>query len=186
MRVLERAALVLAVVALLACKGSEGTAPDAPLATATALSYADSGSPAQWRLAANAASTPTHLVLDLLAPTGTSGMGVTLILTADPARAKWGGVDGTSLVASSVYTGTVLTRASRVGGDLRIFISQENPAPPVTYGTAPVLSVALDLVPGAPTGPVTLAAAQGGHLAAPQTLPEAITVQLGALAARTP
>lgn len=59
-----------------------------------------------------------------------------------------------------------------------------NPTPPMTYGAAPVLSVALDLAPGAPVGTAALAATQGGHLAAPMTMPAAASIQTGNLKAQ--
>ena len=52
-------------------------------APATGLAYQNPGG-AGWRLARNPAkSTPTHLVLDLLAPPGTVGLGAGFNMTAD-------------------------------------------------------------------------------------------------------
>lgn len=171
---------VLLVASFVACGG--GAHPATPLSTT--LDYADPADATQWRLVKDASSTPSHLVLDLQAPTGASGMGVTLVLDVDGARASWGSVGGADLAATAVYAGPLARKTSPSGSALRLLMSQENPTPPIAYSGAAVLKVALDLGPGVPPGPVSLTATQAGHLAAPQALPTPITVAVGTLAAR--
>jgi len=171
----------LVLLAPLACGGGSGSHPESLAAPATVLSYVDPGDPGQWRLVKNPSSTPGHLILNLLAPSGVSGMGVTLVLTADSAHARWSGAPP---VVPGNYVAPLIQRASVSGADLRLVLSQENPTQPLLYGTSPVLSVALDLVPGAPPGAVALRVSQAGHLPAPMNLPVPISVSVGALEAR--
>lgn len=166
------------LLAALACGGMVG--PPA----ATSLVYADPGDTTQWRLVQAPSSTPTHLVLDLLAPAGTSGMGVTLVLQVDGTLASWGQAGGAGLVLPGSYAGPLAQKASLQGATLRILLSQENPTPPIAYADAPVLTVALDLAGGVQPGPVALSATEAGHLPAPRTLPTAVTVAVGALKAQ--
>ena len=169
-----------ALLMLLACGG--GSSSSVP--PATALVYTDPTDPAQWRLVKDATSTPTHLVLDLMAPAGVSGMGVTLILNVDGSRATWGDAMGAGLLKAGGYQGVVARCSSLQGSALRILLSQVNPTPPLVYGSAPVLTVALDLGAGASQGNAALAASQGGHLPAPLTQPAAVTIQTGTLTAQ--
>ena len=175
-----RHGIPLAFAAACALLGCGGGARPGGTAAATALSYAGPTDTTQWRLVANPSSTASHLVLDLLAPDGASGMGVTLVLAVDPARAAW---SGAGPVDGGTYAAPLARWSSLRGGELRILLSQENPTPPVAYA-GPVLSVALDLAPGAAPGQAALATSQGGHLAAPLTVPVPVTILAGALTAR--
>jgi hypothetical protein len=124
-------------------------------------------------------STSTHLVVDLLAPTGTSGQGITLILTTDTAAATWSYVSGTDYMVQGVYTNPVVNIGIVSGAELRILVSQGG-GTAVSYGTTPVVQVALDPVSGASAGTVALTATQAGHLGTSAT-PDAITVNPGSL-----
>lgn len=166
-----------ALAALLACGGSRA-APQG-----TSLAYAGPADAAAWRFVQDPASTGTRLVLDLLAPAGTSGAGVTLVLSADPARAAWSSL-GDGPVASDAYAPPLTWKTRLAGPELGILLSQGGASRPVAYGAAPVLRVALELRPGAPQGDAGLAVADAGHLTAPGTLPVPVTVQVGTLAVR--
>lgn len=171
-------ASVLLVTAF-ACTGSKGG--DSPPAPATRLTYTDPMDPAQWRLTRNATSSPTHLILDLLAPAGATGRGVSVTLTCD-SKVAWKAVEGGAFLKNGTsYTGDLVQRGSVQGADLRLLLSQK-PGTTQTYGSVPVLSVAVDLVTGTLPGTVTLSAAQGAHLGASAT-PESIAVAVGALKA---
>jgi len=175
---------LLACAPLVAALGCGGGSSSTSAPAATALSYTGPTDPTQWRLVQDASSTPTHLVLNLMAPTGARGMGVTLVLSVDGSRASWSSAWSGSALKPGGYYGPLAQRASIAGSDLRILLSQMNPTPPMNYLNDPVLTVALDLASGAPVGTVALAATQGGHLAAPLTLPVAVAIQTGTLKAQ--
>ena len=149
---------------------------------ASALIYTDPSDPTAWRLVRDSASTSTHLVLNLLAPTGMFGQGVTLILTTDSVEANWSYVSGTSFMAQNAYPNTMVSIARVMGPDLRIIVGQAS-GTPVTYGSAPVLTVALDLMPGAKPESVALSVSQGGHLGSTPT-PVPINIEIGSLEAQ--
>jgi len=151
--------------------------------SASALIYTDPTDPSSWRLVRDSASTSTHLVLDLLAPIGLFGQGVTMILTADTTEANWSFVSGTAYLAQAAYPNAMVSIASINGNSLRIVVSQAAGAPVAAYGSAPVLSVALDLVSGASPGNVAVSVAQGGHLGLTPT-PSPITIEIGVLKAQ--
>ena len=161
----------------LACGGGAKN----PLKAAT-LVYTNPTDASSWRLVQAATSTTTHLVLDLVAPTGASGQGVTLVLTTDPAKAAWSPVSGGVYAVQKAYPSTLVKIATLKGADLRLLMTQAA-GTPVAYGSLPVLTVALDLTTGTLPGSVALSAAQGGHLGpAPQPVP--ITVAVGGLQAQ--
>jgi hypothetical protein len=123
-------------------------------------------------------------LLDLLAPTGTSGQGVTVVLTLDPTQATWSKVDGTHYAVQTLFSpppaAGAVGVASVLGSDLRIVFGQAGT--PVSYGTSTVVQVALDLASTATAGKVTLTASQGGNLGA-SAPPTPVTVSLGSLQA---
>jgi len=127
------------------------------------------------------ASTPARLVLDLMAPDGASGQGVTLTLTASGV-ATWHAFSPGVYLQGLAYPSPLVNVSSVQGSALRIVAAQA-PGTPVLYGTAPVLKVALDLVAGAAPGSLTLSAAAAGHLGTDPT-PVAITIVSGSLLAQ--
>jgi len=166
----------------LSCGGggsSVGSGPPDPYATR--LVYTDPADPAAWRLTQDPASSPAHLVLDLMAPAGASGQGVTLVLTTDASKASWHAFSPGVYLQALAYPSPAVQVASVLGPDLRIVAAQA-PGAPVTY-SAPVLKVELDLGATTLPGAVALAATLGGHLGAAAP-PDAITIQTGALQAQ--
>ena len=172
-------ALLLAAFACTSSSSGGGTTTPPPLPAAR-LTYTDPTDAAQWRLVRNATSTTTHLVLDLMAPTGAAGRGVSLVLTCD-AKVAWKAVEGSAFTRNGVYTGDLVQKGSVLGTDLRVLLSQK-PGTVQTYGSAAVVSVAMDLVSGTLPGTVALNSAQGAHLGV-AAAPESITVAVGGLKA---
>jgi hypothetical protein len=169
-----------ALMAFLACGGGGGSSSSSSSSSSgSQLGYSNPSNTSGWYLAQDPASTSTHLVLDLMAPSGTSGQGITLVLTTNASQATWSYVSGTSYATQTVYNDPLVTKASISGSSLRILISQ-GAGTPVSYGSTPVVQVALDWVSGAASGTVSLAATQAGHLGTSST-PSSITVAVGTL-----
>ncbi len=166
-----------------ACGGGGGGGAPVSTTPATALVYTDPiASGTRWQLVLDPASTPSRQILDLMAPANASGLGVTLVLTANPSEAGWHAFAPGSYLQGSVFGASPLVNVASVqGGALRIVVAQA-PGTPVAYGTAPVFQVALDLAPGAVTGAVPLTVTGAGQLGSAPT-PTVIAVDLGSLAA---
>ncbi|WP_243319060.1 hypothetical protein [Geothrix paludis] len=154
----------LALMALLACGGGGGGGSSAPT-TATSLAYTDPTT-GTYLLKKNAAlSTATHLVLDLVGPSSTTGTGVTTTFTADATRVAWANVAAGDPANTFVQNGTAfnLGAASQIlkgkvsGGTLQVTAAQKGTASPVSLN-APLLRVALDLRASQPPGAVSLGA----------------------------
>jgi hypothetical protein len=173
-----------ALLGTLGCGGGSGGGASRSATPATQLVYTAPGGSA-WRLEldqADPATTDKHLVLDLLAPAGTSGQGFTVVLSSDPGNAVWSKVDGTNYAVQSLFSAPLVNIASVSGGDLRIVFGQA-PGTVVSYGANPVVKVALDLAAGATVGDVVLTASQGGNLGTSAT-PDQVTVSVGSLLAK--
>ncbi|HJW09929.1 MAG TPA: hypothetical protein VJ483_09865 [Holophagaceae bacterium] len=103
---LPAAAASLAAVLLLACGGgsssSSSTSAAPPAPAATSLKYTDPAG-TDWRLVKDAASTPTHLVLDLVGPAGTLTRGVAFNLQSDAAKVAWGKVNNAYIEDLGVF-----------------------------------------------------------------------------------
>ena len=166
------------VLISLACGGG-GSGPNPSPVNANRLVYTNPTDSSSWRLVRNSSSSDTTLLLDLLAPTGGYGRGVTVVLTADPSLVSWKPVDGTSFIRNGGYAGDLIQKTSLKGGTLGVLLSQK-PGVPASYGVLPVLSVALELKPGARPGAIQFTATQGSHLGVSAT-PEAMTIALGTL-----
>ena len=178
-----------AMLALLGCGGGGGGSAASSSRSSTPASQlvypASVADSTAWRLELDATTTATHLVLDLLAPTGTSGQGFTVVLTTDPSNAVWSKVDGTpNYAVQSLFSAPLVNIASLSpsGSDLRIVFGQA-PGTAVSYDGQPVVKVALTLAPGATVGDVVLTATQGGNLGASAT-PDPVTVSVGSLQAK--
>jgi len=174
--------LALPLALLVACGG--GSQPSPP-PRATRIVYAPPSSGAYPLLLNVQKSKDTHLVLDLLGPTGTAGRGVAFHLTADPGQMTWSKVDsGDTEFARSAAFGSLFLKTKTTSGDLQVgaFLTWAF-TPSVTFDRNVVLAtVALDLVPGAPPGMATLRAGGGSAVMLPATLgadPVPITITVG-------
>lgn len=174
-------------LALLSACGGGGGGPAGPSA-ASALSYANPTATTGYRLVQNAATTPTHLVLDLVGPAGTQTKGVAVFLAVDTTRATWSPAGGPYVSAGSVIplgAAPQMLAAKVQLGALQVGLFQKGGAA-TTLTSAPIFTVALDLASGATTGAVTLVPQTGRtcqSLGADGTLAP-ITVNVGTLAAR--
>jgi len=129
------------------------TADSTQTATATVtvpaaqgLTYADPSSTG-WRLMKNAASTDSHLVLDLVGPAATTGKGVALTLNTNPGLANWAKVapadtELISNLAYSVSTAPSLLKGVAKNGTLITGVFQKTGA--AVDESVPVVSIALD------------------------------------------
>jgi hypothetical protein len=180
-----------ALLLLTACGGGGGgsTTPQGPT-TASSLAYTDPTS-GTYQLKKNTTlSTPTHLVLDLVATSAGSGTGVAFHLTADTTRVTWAKVQ--SADAQLVQNGAVFTLGGGVaalkgkasGQVLQAAVSQKGLGSPVTLNGV-LARVALDLNAGVTPGSVSLSPVSGKTqaLLSGGTTPD-ITVTVGTLAAQ--
>lgn len=162
-----------------ACGGGGGGSTSSPSKPSPVKSivYADPTDTTQWRFVQNAGSTPTLLKLDLLAPDGSSGRGVAMVLGPVPGGLSWSAPNGGVDVQNGGYTGALAQKASVQNGNLRILLSQVAD-PSRVYGSRAVLTVALALNANAKPGSYSLAASHCGHLTSSPTV-EAFTPAIG-------
>lgn len=182
MRIIPTICIPVSLALLLACGGSShhDSAP-APDPGPNYTNPAGTG----WRLVKNTnLSTGKHLVLDLMGPTGGSGLGVALNLDLGPdaAKAAWAPVTpgGTDLVKNVGYdlgSGSQALKAVVSGGVLKLGdFSKGLSAPPTRY-TAPLLQVALDLQDGLKAGDtVTITATRADELSIDGVRPVALAI----------
>lgn len=176
--------------------GSDSTTPPPPPpppppSYATALAYQDPAGTG-FRLVRSAASTDTRLVLELLGPSGTQGKGVAFFLSADTTKVNWvhpSGITGSHVAAGTVFPVGSAPRLSAdkvTGNQLQVGLFQKGGSA-TTLGSAPILSLALDLK-GATIakGPVNFASQSGKQavlLAADGSLTP-ISLSVGTLSAQ--
>jgi hypothetical protein len=176
-----------ALLLILGCGGGSGGGGATPRSTVKAIKLVyQAPDSTSWRLVQES-STGQHLVLDLMAPDGTTGQGFTVVLTTDPSNATWSTLDGSHYALQSLFP-TAPPNVSQVsvsssGADLRILFGQpQGTVRSLTGG--PVVQVALDLLnPGATVGPVTLTAAAAGYLGSGPPTTQ-VTVAIGSLQAQ--
>jgi hypothetical protein len=164
----------------LGCSGSGGGG--AP-ASATTVAYVDP--PASgYRLVRDSASLGTHLVLDLMGPSGAQLRGVIFYLGLDTSKASWGYPGGTDpyLLNGGTFqlgTGIPLLRGQVSGPVLTAAIYQKGAAPAATAGSQPLATVALDVDAGA-TGTISLVA-QNAKILDASGAAQGVTVAVGTL-----
>jgi len=170
--------------------GGSGNSSPGPASPASTLSYQNPG-PTGFRLVKNATSSNTHLVLDLIGPTGTQAKGVAFFLAADDTKVNWGhpsGVSGTYITPGDVFplgNTPQLLKDKVEGGQLQVGLFQKG-GTATTLGDAPILSLALDLKGAAVTGAVRFGPQSGKQavlLNADGTLSD-ITLSVGVLSAQ--
>jgi hypothetical protein len=137
----------LALLLLPACGGGSSHGASAS-AYATTLAYTNPSS-SGYTLQVASGNNTGHLVLNLVGPAGVAARGVSFFLSADPAMVTWSMGTGTPSYATA---GTVFTLGAApqafvtsrsATGDLQVGLFQKSGS--ATYGSAPILSVALDL-----------------------------------------
>ncbi len=182
---------------LSACSGGGGGAdnkPPPPPPTASSLIYTNPTSGAYQLVRDTTKSTATHLVLDLVGPSGTSGRGVGFYLNADTSRVTWTKVDSTDaeLVQNGAFvlgSGVQALTAKVSGNELQAGAYQKGTtAPAVAFGSSVVLArIALDLKSGITPGTVTFSAVTNKAMLLPDTdaaAPGNISVTVGSIAAQ--
>lgn len=130
---------------------------------ATALTYTDPTT-GTYLLKKNATlSTATHLVLDLVGPAATTGLGVSASFTVDIAKASWTNVAAADTAGTYVQNGTQFSlgtapqilKGKVSGGVLQVAAAQKGTGSPVSLN-APLLRIALDLKAAQTAGAITL------------------------------
>lgn len=154
----------LALLALGACSGGGGDSASYPPAKTLAdtLTYTNPTGNGGYLLVRDAASTSTHLILDLKGPaTPTSLSGVGFYLSADQTQATWSNV-GTGKVSSAVFT-TPLVKTKLSADTLQVGVYQQGATPAISANATTVLAqIALDLKNNIPVNTtITLSAPAG-------------------------
>lgn len=183
LRTLGLAGLTGVLACLTACGGNGSS--NTPGAT-SGLSYVNPTTTG-YRLVLDAASTPSHLLLDLVGPSGAQIQGGTLNLNVDTTKATWanpGGSDPYLLpgTALSLGTGTPLLKSKLAGPVLEAGLFQKGAASPATLGQQAIFTVALNQVAGA-KGAVSLSAT-GGQILEGSGATQSVVVAVGTLSAK--
>jgi hypothetical protein len=132
--------------------------------TATSLAYADPAT-STYRLVKNAASSGSHLVLDLVGPATGTASGLSITLGADSTKVAWvdvpAGGTSTTLVQNGTQfvlgAGIPILKAKAAGDVLQATVAQKAPTAAAPLN-GPLLRIALDLKPGLGLTPGTVIA----------------------------
>ncbi|MBS0387670.1 MAG: hypothetical protein JSR15_04245 [Proteobacteria bacterium] len=152
--------LVTLAVGGAGCSSRNSATPIPPVAPppppAQGVSYTDPTG-TSWRLVKDAASTSTHLVLDLVGPAGTSGRGVALTVHGDGTRMSWGKLDGAYIKDGQVFDLAFdptdpneprLLVGGVHGDDLLVGIFQKDPSASAKDLGTTLYSIAIDFKSG--------------------------------------
>ena len=183
----------LALASLVACSGGGGDNPPPPPPPKTIADRLDYTNPTSgtYTLVKDAASTPTHLVLNLMGPVGTQGTGVGFYLSADTSKVTWSKPAGSDsiLARNGVFdlgTSPQLAVAKANGDQIQVgFYQKGTTKPAVTFTAMSILaSVALDLKSNVPLGAVAFSAVSNkAVLTNGSAAPAAIVLSTGTLSA---
>ena len=195
MKTMLKSGSTLVLASLVACSGGGGSSsstsggtPSNP-SSATKLVYTDpTASAGQWTLMKDAASTDTHLVLDLVSPSdAVSGFGVGFTINA-PSSVTWTKVSGSdaTLIQNAAYNLTLgaapqLIKGVSKTGNLIAGVYQKGLATTPVPHPGTVAKIALDLSSGAQktaSVPLTVSVSQELQASGMQT----ITIVPGTLA----
>jgi hypothetical protein len=137
-----------ALLVLCSCGGSGAGSSAAASSYATTLSYVNpplSG----YSLQAASGNNTSHLVLNLVGPSGSAAQGVSFFLSADPSKVAWSKGTGTPSYATpgNVFnlgaTPQAFVTSVSAAGVLQVGIFQKGGT--ATFGSAPIVTLALDL-----------------------------------------
>lgn len=192
MKTLNRVLGLLSLSLLAACH-SGGDNPPPAKTIADTLVYTDPTS-TSYRLVKNASlSSATHLVLDLVGPSGTNGRGVAFTLSADTTKLTWAKVTASDAAlvqngtAFNLGSGTQILSGKASGDTLQAGLFQKGAAVAAVSLAAPLARVALDLKSGVvPVNTtVTFSAVANKANVLPDTgAPQTITVATGTILAQ--
>ena len=139
---------VVALGFMMAC-GGDGATRITPLVLAKTLSYANPTTSGYSLQVDPATNNTSHLVLNLVGPTGAKAQGLSFFLTCDPTAAVWSKGSGaiSYATAGTVFDlGTApkafVTKLNATTGDLQVALYQK--AGVATFGAAPLVALALD------------------------------------------
>ncbi|MBS1766289.1 MAG: hypothetical protein JST05_02655 [Acidobacteria bacterium] len=192
LKTLLKIASGMTLAGLVACGGGGGgssssTGGGTTGPSATKLVYTNpSPSAGQWGLMKNAASTDSHLILDLMPPSDAVsgfGVGITLTTTGGVTWSKVASGDATYIenVAYTLGSGTQLIQGTPKASSLIAGVYQKGLATtPIAHSAGAVARIALDLKTGtSPSSSVTLAVNMSKELQASGL--QAITVVPGTI-----
>lgn len=187
--------LLLPVLVMIGCgggSGSDGTSNSGTTAIASQLDYSDPPSSAGFRWVRNAESTPTHLVLDLFAPAGTTMKGVAFSITLDDTKVDWAPTSpattcsrSTGLLDLGPDSSTQLFREKINNGSLQVGLFQKQGWATINV-ERPILSVSMEMHKGIAPGPIQLSSTPGFQsiLLNPNGISSPLATTFGVLKAR--
>jgi hypothetical protein len=175
LRITQSTLAALGLVSILACSSGGGTPQTPPKTIADTLTYTNPTTGAYKLVQDTAASTKTHLVLDVVGTAG-SGHGVSMIFTLAGTGASWSKVASTDAayvqnVAFSLGTGTQMLVGKTSGTTLQIGAFQKRNSATAVSFNGTLAKIAIDLGSGTPVNTaITITPTKGSALMADGTL----------------